>query len=148
MNDLLKQYFGYDEFRPGQKEIIQKVIDQENVLGIMPTGSGKSICYQLPSLLVDGLTVVVSPLISLMKDQVESLNQAGIHAAYLNSSLTVNQYYKALSLARNGRYPIMEGRQRERLMHYVERRICRSPWWRWTRPTVYPSGDRISGPVI
>ncbi|HAR1327825.1 TPA: DEAD/DEAH box helicase, partial [Enterococcus faecium] len=67
MNDLLKQYFGYDEFRPGQKEIIQKVIDQENVLGIMPTGSGKSICYQLPALLLDGLTVVVSPLISLMK---------------------------------------------------------------------------------
>lgn len=64
MNDLLTQYFGYDKFRPGQKEIIQKVIDQENVLGIMPTGSGKSICYQLPSLLLDGLTVVVSPLIS------------------------------------------------------------------------------------
>ncbi|HAW88282.1 MAG TPA: DNA helicase RecQ, partial [Enterococcus sp.] len=80
MNDLLKQYFGYDEFRPGQKEIIQKVIDQENVLGIMPTGSGKSICYQLPSLLVDGLTVVVSPLISLMKDQVDAANQLGIPA--------------------------------------------------------------------
>lgn len=78
MNDLLKQYFGYDEFRPGQKEIIQKVIDQENVLGIMPTGSGKSICYQLPSLLLDGITVVVSPLISLMKDQVDAANQLGI----------------------------------------------------------------------
>lgn len=87
MNDLLKQYFGYDEFRPGQKEIIQKVIDQENVLGIMPTGSGKSICYQLPSLLVDGLTVVVSPLISLMKDQVDAANQLGIPATFINSSL-------------------------------------------------------------
>ena len=79
MNDLLKQYFGYNEFRPGQKEIIQKVIDQENVLGIMSTGSGKSICYQLPSLLLDGLTVVVSPLISL--------NQLGIPATFINSSL-------------------------------------------------------------
>lgn len=87
MNDLLKQYFGYDEFRPGQKEIIQKVIDQENVLGIMPTGSGKSICYQLPSLLLDGLTVVVSPLISLMKDQVDAANQLGIPATFINSSL-------------------------------------------------------------
>lgn len=87
MNDLLKQYFGYDEFRPGQKEIIQKIIDQENVLGIMPTGSGKSICYQLPSLLLDGLTVVVSPLISLMKDQVDAANQLGIPATFINSSL-------------------------------------------------------------
>ncbi|KEI50498.1 ATP-dependent DNA helicase RecQ [Enterococcus faecium UC8668] len=87
MNDLLKQYFGYDEFRPGQKEIIQKVIDQENVLGIMPTGSGKSICYQLPSLLLEGLTVVVSPLISLMKDQVDAANQLGIPATFINSSL-------------------------------------------------------------
>ncbi|EJC3738832.1 DNA helicase RecQ [Enterococcus faecium] len=87
MNDLLKQYFGYDEFRPGQKEIIQKVIDQENVLGIMPTGSGKSICYQLPALLSDGLAVVVSPLISLMKDQVDAANQLGIPATFINSSL-------------------------------------------------------------
>lgn len=87
MNDLLKQYFGYDKFRPGQKEIIQKVINQENVLGIMPTGSGKSICYQLPSLLLDGLTVVVSPLISLMKDQVDAANQLGIPATFINSSL-------------------------------------------------------------
>ncbi|EME8080715.1 DNA helicase RecQ [Enterococcus faecium] len=87
MNDLLKQYFGYDEFRPGQKEIIQKVIDQENVLGIMPTGSGKSICYQLTALLLDGLTVVVSPLISLMKDQVDAANQLGIPATFINSSL-------------------------------------------------------------
>ncbi|MCZ2045892.1 DNA helicase RecQ [Enterococcus faecium] len=87
MNDLLKQYFGYDEFRPGQKEIIQKVIDQENVLGIMPPGSGKSICYQLPALLLDGLTVVVSPLISLMKDQVDAANQLGIPATFINSSL-------------------------------------------------------------
>ncbi|HFQ3736139.1 TPA: DNA helicase RecQ [Enterococcus faecium] len=87
MNDLLKQYFGYDEFRPGQKEIIQKVIDQENVLGIMPTGSGKSICYQLPALLLDGLTVVVSPLISLMKDQVDAANQLGIPATFIDSSL-------------------------------------------------------------
>ncbi|WP_165006119.1 MULTISPECIES: DNA helicase RecQ [unclassified Enterococcus] len=87
MNDVLKKYFGYDHFRPGQKEIIQKIVDQEDVLGIMPTGSGKSICYQLPALMLDGLTIVVSPLISLMKDQVDAANQLGISATFINSSL-------------------------------------------------------------
>lgn len=87
MNELLKKYFGYDEFRPGQKEIIQKVLEYEDVLGIMPTGSGKSACYQLPALMLDGLTVVISPLISLMKDQVDAANQLGIAATFINSSL-------------------------------------------------------------
>lgn len=87
MNELLKKYFGYDEFRPGQREIIQKVMEHEDVLGIMPTGSGKSVCYQLPALMLDGLTIVVSPLISLMKDQVDAANQLGIAATFINSSL-------------------------------------------------------------
>ncbi|OQO71277.1 ATP-dependent DNA helicase RecQ [Enterococcus villorum] len=87
MNEKLKEYFGYEEFRPGQKEIIQKVLAHEDVLGIMPTGSGKSICYQLPALILDGLTIVISPLISLMKDQVDAANQLGISATFINSSL-------------------------------------------------------------
>lgn len=87
MNELLKKYFGYDEFSPGQREIIQKVMEHEDVLGIMPTGSGKSVCYQLPALMLDGLTIVVSPLISLMKDQVDAANQLGIAATFINSSL-------------------------------------------------------------
>ncbi|MGN8981364.1 DNA helicase RecQ [Enterococcus villorum] len=87
MNEKLKEYFGYEEFRPGQKEIIQKVLAREDVLGIMPTGSGKSICYQLPALMLDGLTIVISPLISLMKDQVDAANQLGISATFINSSL-------------------------------------------------------------
>lgn len=87
MNELLKKYFCYDEFRPGQREIIQKVMEHEDVLGIMPTGSGKSVCYQLPALMLDGLTIVVSPLISLMKDQVDAANQLGIAATFINSSL-------------------------------------------------------------
>ena len=104
---LLKQYFGFDDFREGQKPLIDAVLDGRDVLGIMPTGAGKSLCFQIPALMMPGITLVVSPLISLMKDQVGALNQAGIHAAFLNSSLSMGQYRKALDLAREGRYKII-----------------------------------------
>jgi len=104
---VLKQYFGYDEFRDGQEALIDGILSGKDVMGIMPTGAGKSIVYQIPALMMEGITLVISPLISLMKDQVASLNQVGIHAAFLNSSLTMNQYYKALELAKQGRYPII-----------------------------------------
>ena len=103
----LKTYFGYDSFRPGQEEIIDHILAGEDVLAVMPTGAGKSLCYQLPALVMPGVTVVVSPLISLMMDQVKALNEAGIHAAYINSSLTENQTAKALELAKAGRYKII-----------------------------------------
>lgn len=104
---VLKEYFGYDGFREGQEELMDAVLSGRDVLGIMPTGAGKSLCFQIPALLMEGITLVISPLISLMKDQVEALNQAGVHAAYLNSSLTPGQYRKALGLAVAGRYKLI-----------------------------------------
>ena len=105
--EILKHYFGYDTFRDGQEKLIHAILEGRDVLGIMPTGAGKSLCYQIPALMMGGITLVISPLISLMKDQVSNLNQAGILAAYLNSSLTPGQYRKVLELARGGRYPII-----------------------------------------
>lgn len=105
--EILKTYFGYDTFRKGQEDIIASVLSGNDALAVMPTGAGKSICYQVPALLLPGITVVISPLISLMQDQVKSLNAAGIHAAYINSSLTENQISKALSLAAQGIYKII-----------------------------------------
>lgn len=105
--EILKKYFGYDTFRAAQEALISSILEGKDTFGIMPTGAGKSLCFQIPALMLKGITLVISPLISLMKDQVGNLNQAGIHAAYLNSSLTIKQYYKALEFARQGRYPII-----------------------------------------
>ncbi len=106
-HEILKQYFGHVSFREGQAELIKHVLAGRDVFGIMPTGAGKSVCYQVPAMMMAGITLVVSPLISLMKDQVNALVQSGIKAAYLNSSLTAGQYAKVLSNARQGAYKIM-----------------------------------------
>lgn len=103
----LKKYYGYDTFRPGQLELIHALLDGQDVCGVMPTGAGKSICFQIPAIFLEGITLVISPLISLMQDQVAALCQAHIPAAYLNSSLTHSQYLKALQFAKQGRYKII-----------------------------------------
>src|SRR5512147_2640579 len=97
---ILKQTFGYDTFRPLQQDVIENILARKDTLAIMPTGGGKSLCYQIPSLLFDGLTVVVSPLISLMKDQVEQLRAFGVPSLFLNSSLAQHEYQENMEYVR------------------------------------------------
>ena len=104
---LLKKHYGFDQFRPMQAEIIQCVLDKKDVVVLMPTGGGKSICFQLPALLLPGLCVVVSPLISLMKDQVDALNSNDIPAAYLNSSLTTTEEEHIILRCLNGEIKLL-----------------------------------------
>lgn len=103
----LKQYFGYDTFRPMQEEIIQSVYDKQDCLVIMPTGGGKSICYQIPAITLPGVCVVVSPLIALMKDQVEGLQQNGVEAAFINSTLSQPEQEQVAALARDGKLKLL-----------------------------------------
>lgn len=103
LHKALKYFYGYDSFRQGQEEIISEILHGRPVLAVLPTGAGKSVCFQLPSLLIPGVTLVISPLISLMKDQAESLRKKDIPAAYLESSLSVNEYGKILHDTLNGR---------------------------------------------
>ena len=105
--EALRRIFGYDSFRPGQEEAVGALLAGRDLMAVMPTGAGKSVCYQLPALLLPGITLVISPLISLMRDQVEGLRQQGVRAAYINSTLTPSQQQRALERARQGVYKIV-----------------------------------------
>lgn len=119
----LQQYFGYDSFRNGQKEIIKSVLANHNTLGILPTGGGKSICFQIPALMNKGTAIVISPLISLMKDQVDALHTAGIAAAYINSSLSQTEFANTINGIRNNEYKLVyvapERFESEQFMHLL-----------------------------
>lgn len=104
---LLKNYFGYTTFRKGQEGIIKNILNGHDTLAIMPTGGGKSICYQIPALMMDGITVVISPLISLMKDQVDALTSVGINSTYINSSLSAREVNERISDLKAGEYKIL-----------------------------------------
>ena len=105
--EILRDYFGYDSFRTGQENVISNVLSGEDTLCVMPTGGGKSICYQVPALVMEGTVLVISPLISLMKDQVDALHEAGIAAAYINSSLSSEEYRDTMDRAEQGEYRLL-----------------------------------------
>lgn len=105
--DILKSFYGYDEFRKGQENIINEIISGNDVVAIMPTGGGKSICYQIPALILEGVTVVISPLISLMKDQVDAINSMGIESAYINSTLSNQEINDIFENVKNGHIKIL-----------------------------------------
>ncbi len=105
--DIVKKYYGYDHFRDGQENIIKNILDKRDTMAIMPTGAGKSLCYQVPALLFEGVTLVISPLISLMKDQVDSLEDIGIPATFINSSLSFKETNKRIADVGQGKYKLI-----------------------------------------
>ena len=155
--EILKHYFGHTEFRHGQADIIDNLLSGRDALCIMPTGAGKSVCYQIPALMLEGITIVVSPLISLMNDQVTSLVQSGVSAAYLNSTLTQGQYFRVLDNIRAGKYKLVyvaperlaaEGfldvcRETSISMVAVDEAHCVSQWGQDFRPSYLKIPDFI-----
>src|SRR5437868_6545843 len=107
LHDVLRERFGFDDFRPGQEAVIERLLDGRSVLAIFPTGAGKSICYQLPALMMDGVTLVISPLIALMKDQIDFLKSKGIAAERLDSTLEIDEYRRVMNELQAGRIKLL-----------------------------------------
>ncbi|MBQ4213238.1 MAG: DEAD/DEAH box helicase, partial [Selenomonas sp.] len=105
--ELLRKFYGYQDFRPAQRPVVESLLSGQDTVAIMPTGAGKSICFQLPALVFPGITLVISPLISLMKDQVDSLLEQGVPATYINSQLSLDESQQRLAAIAAGRYKLI-----------------------------------------
>lgn len=148
--EVLKRVFGHESFREGQEQLVDELLGGHDVLGVMPTGAGKSVCYQLPALMLEGITLVISPLISLMKDQVMALKASGVAAAYINSSLTPGPAGRGHP-ARGGWGVPHHLRGPGAAGYAVLSGLCTEGahpgCWPWTRRIACPSGDRTSVPA-
>src|SRR5688500_17753683 len=124
LSSALRTHFGFDQFRPGQREVMEHLLEGRSAAAVFPTGSGKSLCYQLPALLLPGVTLVVSPLIALMKDQIDALALRGIAARRLDSTLSLDEYRDVMQQVRGGQlrllYVAPERFQNERFRHAIE----------------------------